>query len=151
MMMKVRSIIKPIASLRLTVFCLGLGMILIFAATLDQVNLGIHAVEKKYFQSLFAFWQIPGAKFGGFHLGLPLPGGYLLGGVVLVNLACRFLGSVHIIGKPTQRIRQVTSGASEREVLPGVVIVGGMDAVAVCTWRDKGSGRIVVLGDPFGC
>lgn len=86
MMMKVRSIIKPIASLRLTVFCLGLGMILIFAATLDQVNLGIHAVEKKYFQSLFAFWQIPGAKFGGFHLGLPLPGGYLLGGVVLVNL-----------------------------------------------------------------
>ena len=57
-------------------------MILVFAATLDQVNLGIHAVEKKYFQSLFALWEIPGTKF----LKLPLPGGYLLGGILLVNL-----------------------------------------------------------------
>ena len=80
--MNLRRVIKPIASLRLTVFCLGIGMVLVFAATLDQVNLGIHAVEKKYFQSLFAMWLIPGTNFAY----LPLPGGYLLGGILLVNL-----------------------------------------------------------------
>ena len=70
--------------------------------------------------------------------------------VVLVNLACRFLGSVHIVARPTQHIRQVTSGAAERQVLEGAVIVASKDAMAVCTWRDTGQGRIVVLGDPFG-
>lgn len=70
------------ASLRLTVFCLGVSMVLVFAATLDQVNLGIHAVEKKYLRSLFALWQIPGVSFAY----LPLPGGYFLGGVLLINL-----------------------------------------------------------------
>ena len=86
-MKQLRALLKPISSLRLTVFCLGIGMVLIFAATLDQVNLGIHAVEKKYFQSLFAIWEIPGLKFRGTQVGyLPLPGGYLLGGVILVNL-----------------------------------------------------------------
>ena len=73
------------------------------------------------------------------------------GTVVLVNLACRFEGSVHIVAKLTRRIRQVTQGATERQVLPGVVIVGGGDTIAVCTWRDQDNGRIEVLDDPFGC
>ena len=73
---------KAVASLRLTVVCLSLAMVLIFAGTLDQVNLGIHEVQKKYFQSIFVFWQVPGSTWK-----LPvLPGGYLLGGVILLNL-----------------------------------------------------------------
>ena len=72
------------------------------------------------------------------------------GAVVLVNLACRFLGSVYIIGKPTQHLRQITSGASERQVMGGVLIVDGKDAIGLCTWQDKGDGRIMVLGDPCG-
>ena len=68
----------------------------------------------------------------------------------MCNLACRFLGSCHIVAKPTQHIRQVTSGAAERQVMEGVVIVASEDALAVCIWRDAGQGRIVVLGDPFG-
>ncbi len=69
-------------SLRLTVVLLALSMILVFAATLDQVNLGIWAVQEKYFHSLFVLWRIPGTA-----IPLPVfPGGYLIGGFLLVNL-----------------------------------------------------------------
>ena len=69
-------------SLRLTVVLLGLSMGLIFAATLDQVNLGVWAVQANYFHSLFVLWKIPGTD-----IPLPVyPGGYLLGGFLLVNL-----------------------------------------------------------------
>ena len=69
-------------SLRLTVVLLALSMGLIFAATLDQVNLGVWAVQAKYFHSLFVLWKIPGTE-----VPLPVyPGGYLLGGFLLVNL-----------------------------------------------------------------
>ena len=80
--MNLSSLLKPLASLRLTVVCLGLGMLVVFAATLEQVNLGIHAVQEKYFQSWLALWNVPGLA----ALTIPLPGGYLLGGVLLVNL-----------------------------------------------------------------
>ena len=36
-------------SLKLTVVLLALSLILVFAATLDQVNLGIWGVQEKYF------------------------------------------------------------------------------------------------------
>ena len=74
--------LRFLASLRLTVVCLGCGMLLIFLGTLAQVHLGIHAVQERYFQSLFVFWQPQGASWM-----IPiLPGGYLLGAVLLVNL-----------------------------------------------------------------
>ncbi|MBA3963950.1 MAG: cytochrome c biogenesis protein ResB [Chthoniobacterales bacterium] len=77
--------LKPLrvfASLRLTVVCLGCGMLLIFLGTLAQVHLGIHAVQARYFQSLLVFWSPRGADWK-----IPiLPGGYLLGTVLLVNL-----------------------------------------------------------------
>ncbi len=77
-----RSPFRALASLRLTVVCLGLGMLLIFLGTLAQVHLGIHAVQARYFQSLFVSWSPPGASWK-----IPiLPGGYLLGVVLLVNL-----------------------------------------------------------------
>lgn len=74
--------LRVLSSLRLTVVCLGLGMLLIFLGTLAQVHLGIHAVQARYFQSLFVFWSPAGASWQ-----IPiLPGGYLLGSVLLVNL-----------------------------------------------------------------
>jgi hypothetical protein len=86
------------ASLRLTVVCLGLGMLLVFLGTLAQVHLGIHAVQARYFQSLLIFWSPPGASWK-----IPiLPGGYLLGTVLLLNLlaahATRFQFSRKKIG-----------------------------------------------------
>lgn len=67
-------------SLKLTVVLLVLGIILIFAATLDQVNLGIWAVQEKYFRTFFVLWRagdIPVPVF---------PGGYFIGGLLLINL-----------------------------------------------------------------
>lgn len=67
-------------SLRLTVVLLVLGMILVFAATLDQVNLGIWAVQEKYFRSFFVLWRIGDIPVPVF------PGGYFIGGLLLINL-----------------------------------------------------------------
>jgi hypothetical protein len=67
-------------SLRLTVALLVFGMLLVFAATLDQVNLGIWAVQEKYFRSFIVY-----GRFGSFAVPM-FPGGYLIGGLLLINL-----------------------------------------------------------------
>ncbi len=67
-------------SLKLTVVLLVLSLVLVFVATLDQVNLGIWAVQEKYFRSFFVLWEVKGIPVPVF------PGGYLLGGFLLVNL-----------------------------------------------------------------
>ncbi len=67
-------------SLKLTVVLLVLSMVLIFFATLDQVNLGIWAVQEKYFRSLFVLWRVRDVPIPVF------PGGYLIGGLLLLNL-----------------------------------------------------------------
>jgi hypothetical protein len=67
-------------SLQLTVVLLALGIVLVFAATLDQTNLGIWAVQEKYFRSFFVLWQVG-------EIPVPVfPGGYLVGGLLFFNL-----------------------------------------------------------------
>lgn len=74
-------------SLQLTVGLLILSLILVFVATLDQVNLGIWAVQAKYFHSFFVMWQVPNSD-----VMLPIfPGGYLIGGFLLANLIAAHL------------------------------------------------------------
>jgi hypothetical protein len=69
-------------SLQLTVWLLILSMILVFVATLDQVNLGIWAVQAKYFRSFAVLWQVPDTS-----ISIPVfPGGYFIGGLLLINL-----------------------------------------------------------------
>jgi len=75
-------LIKFFASLRLTVVCLALGMVLIFAGTLAQVPLGLYQAQNEYFRSFFVYWQ---PTHGGWKIPV-LPGGYLLGGLLLINL-----------------------------------------------------------------
>jgi len=77
-------------SLRLTAALLVLAILLIFAATLDQVHLGVWGVQEKYFRSFFIYAAIRGTAFS-----VPIfPGGYLLGALLLPNLLvahfCRF-------------------------------------------------------------
>ena len=67
-------------SLKLTVVLLALSLILVFAATLDQVNLGIWGVQEKYFQTFFVL-----ARFGDFPAPV-FPGGYFIGGRLLLTL-----------------------------------------------------------------
>jgi hypothetical protein len=75
-----RSLRDFLVSLKLTVALLVFGMLLVFAATLDQVNLGIWAVQEKYFRSFIVY-----GRFGDFAVPM-FPGGYLIGGLLLANL-----------------------------------------------------------------
>lgn len=92
-------------SLRLTVVCLALGMVLVFLGTMAQDPLGLYLAQEKFFRSFFvsgpamiaaikktlqmlhiylppatATEVITGSKFPVF------PGGYLVGGLLLINL-----------------------------------------------------------------
>lgn len=68
--------------MRLTVFCLACALVLVFAGTLAQVQLGLYVTQERYFRSLFVLWTLPGTGWK-----IPVwPGGYLIGAVLLVNL-----------------------------------------------------------------
>jgi len=85
----VARVLKPIASLRLTVVLFAMAMFLILAGTLAQVDEGIWTVVARYFRSLVVriefqlfvprrIMHIPGA--------ILFPGGFLIAGVMLLNL-----------------------------------------------------------------
>src|SRR5258705_5342066 len=79
--------VKPLTSLKLTVFCLGCAMILVCLGTLDQVNIGVYEAENRYFKSFFLYFTPPGTT-----LKIPwFPSGYLVGGTLLVNLIAAHL------------------------------------------------------------
>lgn len=73
-----------LSSLELTVWLLALGILLVFFGTLAQTEDGLYVAQQKYFRSLFAVWSPhdPAWKW----LKVPMPGGYLLGTVLLANL-----------------------------------------------------------------
>lgn len=84
-----RVLFKLLSSLQLTVLLFGFSIVLVFLGTLDQVHYGIHETQRRYFETLFAVWQYPVQWVGGERLNwirIPLPGGYLLGGLLLANL-----------------------------------------------------------------
>ena len=71
-----------ISSLRLTVVFLCLAATLVLVGTFAQVNEGLYAAQNRYFRSFFVWWSTEGASWR-----IPVfPGGYLIGGVLLVNL-----------------------------------------------------------------
>ena len=77
-----KKLIDAITSLKLTVICLVIAMILVFVGTLAQVELGLYETQQVYFRSLFIYWGPDGSDFK-----IPvLPGGYLLRTLLLVNL-----------------------------------------------------------------
>src|SRR5437868_4913215 len=87
-----KTLLKPFASLTLTVILLSLSMVLIYAGTLAQVDMDIWKVQHQYFHHLIAWIRlqdfvprfsnqpayIPGE--------IPFPGGYLIGSLLLINL-----------------------------------------------------------------
>src|SRR3954451_5379007 len=75
-------VIDFFTSLRLTVVCLGLGLVLIFWGTLAQVDLGLYKAQNEFFRSFFIYWGPKGAAWK-----VPIfPGGYFVGGLLLINL-----------------------------------------------------------------
>jgi len=77
-------LLKPLTSLKLTVTLLALGIALVFFGTLAQTTDGLWVAQSRYFRSWFCTWSPHTPGWQG--LILPLPGGYLLGVSLLVNL-----------------------------------------------------------------
>ncbi|KXU36659.1 ResB protein required for cytochrome C biosynthesis [Cephaloticoccus primus] len=74
--------IKFFTSLKLTVVLLALSIVLIFWATIAQVQLGIWGVQEQFFKTFFVLKKIPGTE-----IPVPVfPGGYFIGGLLLINL-----------------------------------------------------------------
>ena len=75
-------LISFFTSLRLTVVCLALGLVLVFWGTLAQVDLGLYKAQNEFFRSFIIYWGPKGASWR-----IPaFPGGYLIGGVLVLNL-----------------------------------------------------------------
>src|SRR5262245_53916930 len=93
----VKTVLTPIASLRLTVVLFALSLFLVFAGTLAQKEIGMWTAVDTYFRSAFVwipfqlfvrfgqiFFYVPDTvSVGG---SFPFPGGWLLGGLLLANL-----------------------------------------------------------------
>jgi len=92
-----KNLLEPLASLRLTVVLLAMSIFLVFAGTLAQVDAGVFTVLERYFRTGLAW--IPYQAFvrlGQVFFGIskdadvagsfPFPGGWLLGGLLLLNL-----------------------------------------------------------------
>jgi hypothetical protein len=69
-------------SIRLTVVCLILALVLVFVGTIAQVDEGLYAAQNRFFRSFFVYWRPEGASWR-----IPfLPGGYLIGALLVLNL-----------------------------------------------------------------
>ncbi len=80
-------------SLKLAVVCLGLAVVLVFWGTIAQVDEGLYNVQARYFHSLIIWWSPKGADWS-----LPVfPGGYLIGGVLLINLIASFVERMRLV------------------------------------------------------
>ena len=77
-------LIKVFTSLKLTVTLLAFCIVLVFVGTLAQVDEGLYNAQARYFRQ----WIIFGLDLFGKRIPFVLPGGYLLGTLLLVNLIC---------------------------------------------------------------
>jgi len=76
----IKSFVDFFVSLKLTVVLLALSALMVFFATLDQTQLGVWGIQHKWFQSLIVLQNVKG-------IPIPIfPGGYFLGGLLLINL-----------------------------------------------------------------
>jgi hypothetical protein len=73
------------ASVRLTLVCIGLAMVLVLVGTLAQVRMGTFAAQKVYFNSWLLYWDLGDWK-------LPIfPGGLSVGALWMANLVAAFI------------------------------------------------------------
>jgi hypothetical protein len=96
--MPIKFVIRFFTSLRLTVVLLAFAILLVFIGTLAQVDEGLYNAQARYFRQ----WLIFGLNLLGHKIPLILPGGYLIGTMLLVNLLAahiyRFQFSVKKLG-----------------------------------------------------
>ncbi|BDG10875.1 cytochrome c biogenesis protein ResB [Anaeromyxobacter paludicola] len=77
-----RSVWDALTSLKLTIVCLALLMVLVIACTLAQTTMGTLGAVNAYIRSFLVWWDVPGTAWR-----IPVaPGGGLVGLVLTVNL-----------------------------------------------------------------
>ena len=80
--MLIKKTVGFFTSLKLTVTLLAFAIVLVFVGTLAQADEGLYGAQAHYFKQ----WIVIGAHLFGHKVPLILPGGYLLGVLLLVNL-----------------------------------------------------------------
>lgn len=85
------SLWKFFTSLRLTVVCLAFGIILVWIGTVAQADEGLYQAQARYFKQ----WLVWGVTLWGHRIPVLLPGGYLLGVVLVVNLVAAHIKRFH--------------------------------------------------------
>jgi len=80
--MLIKPIVQFFSSLRLTATLLGFAIVLVFVGTIAQADEGLYIAQSHYFRQ----WLVVGAHLFGRHIPIILPGGYLIGTLLLVNL-----------------------------------------------------------------
>ena len=80
-------LIGILVSLRLTVILLAFAILLVFIGTLAQVDEGLYNAQARYFRQ----WLIFGLDLFGHKIPLLLPGGYLIGTMLILNLVAAHL------------------------------------------------------------
>lgn len=77
------AVLDVITSLKLTIWCLAILMVLVVGCTLAQVSLGTWGAVEIYMRSWIVWWRLPATA-----ISLPVfPGGALVGLVLMLNLA----------------------------------------------------------------
>src|ERR1035437_78636 len=80
--MLIKKIVEFFKSLKLTAALLAFAIVLVFVGTIAQADEGLYAAQSHYFRQ----WLVGGAHLFGRHIPIILPGGYLIGTLLLVNL-----------------------------------------------------------------
>ena len=92
------------ASLKLTLVCLVLLMLLVVACTLAQVNLGTLGAVNAYIRSPLVWWDVPDSRWS-----IPVfPGGALVGLTLGLNLLAAQIRRLNLTGRrpPVDRPRR---------------------------------------------
>jgi hypothetical protein len=77
-----KGLVQFFTSLRLTVTLLAFAIVIVFIGTLAQVDEGLYNAQARYFHQ----WLIFGVAVDGRNVPLLLPGGYLIGTLLVINL-----------------------------------------------------------------
>ncbi len=127
-------VMKWIGSLKLTVGLFACSLLLVFAGTLAQHHLNMLEVKQRYFLSWVAIMQfedlapysfIPHDK--PFRGAIPIPGGALIGALLMVNLLAAKITRFHIHAKGARLIAGCVALAIGL-FATGVIIVSGQNS-----------------------
>lgn len=99
------SLFSFFSSLKLTFVLLCAATVLVFAGTMAQVNIGLYNAQNEFFRSLLVYW---GPKDAAWRIPV-LPGGYLVGTLLLINLLLAHL-RYYKLGRKKAGIALIHSG-----------------------------------------